>query len=372
MNPRKLFLTLLCYCLLQSLALQAQTLKFECVDSEESYQAQTYNPPQPLGNVNAVIIYVAFNSPPDQQFISYIDSLPSWYNQLGGRMQSFLQTASHGLHDINISILTNGSRPFRAADDFQLGGSIYSNISTLFINSVLDSVDALYDLGQFDNDGPDGEPNTNDDDGYVDFVSLNVLWPLDRGGVGLNISGPSRGEWISSDTSCHAGGGYIRVTGQGNGAIQQLVYDQAANEGIPMHEYGHVFGLPDMDHSSTTDLNHYSLGGFDIMAGGGFNGVASIYNPWFRDEMLGWVTPTQVTGNLTGESMTDLINTEKLLKYSPSVPSNALPSLKFDASYHTGTNQWESNWPMSDPELGRLLFLPRRLSLQQCGCFLGL
>jgi hypothetical protein len=32
--------------------------------------------------------------------------------------------------------------------------------------------DADVDFGQFDNDGPDGSPNSGDDDGYVDTVLL--------------------------------------------------------------------------------------------------------------------------------------------------------------------------------------------------------
>ena len=35
---------------------------------------------------------------------------------------------------------------------------------------ALAQVDALVDFGQFDNDGPDGNPNSGDDDGYVDMI----------------------------------------------------------------------------------------------------------------------------------------------------------------------------------------------------------
>jgi len=275
----------------------AQNPKFECAQSTSQYQAEGYIPPQPIGNVNMVVIYAVFHTPPPPPYISYHDSLLYWYGAIGSKMQSYFQTASNGLHNITVTVLTNGSRPFVAADDFQSGATVYENISPLFMTSIMDSVDAHYDLSQFD----------ANHDGYVDFVSLHVLWPLGRGGIGLNF--PS-GEWVSHDSSNIPGFGNIRVTGQGNAALQQIVYVQQDNDGIPMHEYGHsMAGLPDMDHAGVNDYNHYSLGGFDAMAGGGFNGVVSVYNPWFRDEWLHWITPVQVTQSVTSQSMTDLITT---------------------------------------------------------------
>ncbi|MBT7547600.1 MAG: hypothetical protein HN611_02900, partial [Gemmatimonadetes bacterium] len=38
-----------------------------------------------------------------------------------------------------------------------------------FVREVLEAVDDDVDLGLYDNDGPDGAPNSGDDDGYVDF-----------------------------------------------------------------------------------------------------------------------------------------------------------------------------------------------------------
>ena len=46
-----------------------------------------------------------------------------------------------------------------------------------FSKEVLSQVaqDPAVDLGQYDNDGPDGVPSSGDDDGYVDFIFLNTL-----------------------------------------------------------------------------------------------------------------------------------------------------------------------------------------------------
>jgi hypothetical protein len=37
---------------------------------------------------------------------------------------------------------------------------------------AIDSVDASVDFSQYDNDGPDGNPNSGDDDGFVDIVTF--------------------------------------------------------------------------------------------------------------------------------------------------------------------------------------------------------
>ena len=44
-----------------------------------------------------------------------------------------------------------------------------------FVREVLEAVDDDVDLGLYDNDGPDGEPNSGDDDGYVDIVFINII-----------------------------------------------------------------------------------------------------------------------------------------------------------------------------------------------------
>lgn len=331
-----------------------QDSNFECTYYEEDeYKVPPeFNPPQPVGSVNMVVIYAVFKTPVPPPYIAYYDSLPNWYDELRSKMQNFFQVSSNGLHNLNVTILTDGDKPFHAADDIKhpedIGwDGIYDNISDLFLSSVMEAVDAHYPLGNFDNDGPDGIPNSGDDDGYVDFVSLNVLFPYGMGGVGLGSDGNHSSFYTSQDISQKPGFGNIRIPYGRRGAIQQLVYTQVNNEGIPVHEYGHAMGkLPDMDHESTTYFNHYALGAFDVMSGSNFQGVYSIYNPWFRDDKLHWITPIQITGNRIGESMTDLLNTQKLIKYAPSMPPNTLSNQKYYVSYHTGVNDWEKKWPL--------------------------
>ena len=43
-----------------------------------------------------------------------------------------------------------------------------------FNREVLENADQDVDFGRFDNDGPDGFPNSGDDDGYVDYLFILV------------------------------------------------------------------------------------------------------------------------------------------------------------------------------------------------------
>ncbi len=41
-----------------------------------------------------------------------------------------------------------------------------------FVRDVVTADDAAINFGLYDNDGPDGNPNSGDDDGYVNFVAI--------------------------------------------------------------------------------------------------------------------------------------------------------------------------------------------------------
>lgn len=302
-----------------------------------------------LKTINAVIIYCTFKSPPDTAYTSYIDSLPYWYSDYGNYINSFIQTASYGTVKINTTVLTNGNKPFIGDDVFHTSNTIYGNLSYHFVTSVLDSVDKKYDLGKFDNDGPDGIPNSGDDDGYVDYVFLVVLWPLDRGGIGLNIPG----DFISNDPSNKPGFGNIRISNKPGKATQQIIYNKISP--VLVHEFGHSIGnFPDIDHAGSYYFNHYSIGSFDVMAHAhGFKNVPSIYNPYFRDEYLHWLKPVLITKDTTLQ-LQDLLTTGIVYKYAPKQLPGAYSGEEFYISYHTGKSRWERTWPV-DKKYGGVL-----------------
>lgn len=161
-----------------------------------------------------------------------------------------------------------------------LGGAGAGN----FVYDLL-SLQAGIDWGPYDNDGPDGIPNSGDDDGYVDILA--VVHPTrgaECGGSGSDDRIWSH-RWSLSGAITDAGpyetgtrsakGGFILVDDY---IIQPAISCEHAglNEiGVFTHELGHAFGLPDLyDTCSSSSLcpedttSHSGAGVWDLMAAG--------------------------------------------------------------------------------------------------------
>jgi M6 family metalloprotease-like protein len=172
-----------------------------------------------------------------------------------------------------------------------------------YILEVLELADPSVNFGTYDNDGPDGIPNSGDDDGFVDFVAIvqpeigaecgnNNLWSHRWvvGGWPEFAGNP----WTTDDA--RTGGGFIQVwdytiqpakgstNGCGSGVIEI---------GVFCHEFGHAFGLPDLydwDGGQSEGVGHWSL-----MGSGNWNRPPnpSHMDAWCKSQ-LGWVAPIDV------------------------------------------------------------------------------
>ena len=160
----------------------------------------------------------------------------------------------------------------------------------------------------FDNDGPDGLPNSGDDDGVVDFVTF--LQPEIGGECRTNVP-PSTGIWSHrfviagwnlqpyvTKTPRRGLGGqplagqFIRVNDY---TIQSAVGGITACEpgnimavGTVAHETGHAFDLPDLyDTRASTE----GIGGWGLMSSGNYSRPYSpaSYDAWSL-VTLGWAT----------------------------------------------------------------------------------
>jgi M6 family metalloprotease-like protein len=223
-----------------------------------------------------------------------------------------------------------------------------------FLLEVLTAADPSVDFGLYDNDGPDGVPNSGDDDGYVDFVAFvhpetggecfsgNMwshrwtvqTWP--------EFSGP-----YETDDS-RAGGGVIRITDY----VMQPALSCSGSMieiGVFAHEFGHAFGLPDL---YDRDGGGRGIGVHGLMGSGNWNTPSNPahMSAWSKVEM-GWVLPTEVGPvaqpytiscvNQTGEVYQLSIMEEKFRR------SNIAP---IDGSYSlrcglTGAEAGNRNWP---------------------------
>jgi len=169
-------------------------------------------------------------------------------------------------------------------------------------------------FAQFDNDGPDGIPNSPDDDGFVDAVVMmhpevggeckNVVpeaadniwahrWSLTQWGrlpVTTNDSSTSHGFIKVNDYIIQgAQGGDGVPTGRGG-----CEPNKPQSMGVVAHETGHLFGLPDLydtsDNNATAGIGRWGL------MGAGNQQVSwspTHMEAWSRAQ-LGWVTEVMI------------------------------------------------------------------------------
>lgn len=188
---------------------------------------------------------------------------------------------------------------------------------------------------RYDNDGPDGIPNSGDDDGVIDVVAF--LQPTIDGACG------SPGIWSHRATIAlwNNGQPYVTKTPRRDASgrpipgqflqvnsytIQSAVGgDQACSAGQIMpigtvtHETGHAFGLPDLydtDQLSGTQ----GAGEWSLMASGTY---ARPYSPSSFDAwslvQLGWVTVDTLSSGTT--VVAPPVQTSHTVYYAPSVTS---------------------------------------------------
>jgi M6 family metalloprotease-like protein len=156
-----------------------------------------------------------------------------------------------------------------------------------WLSSVFRKADALVDFGRFDNDGPDGVPNSGDDDGVVDL--LWIMYGTDcRGEWRSGYLWPGGGSLSYASADPAARGSSIRVgpavfMNAQRGAVCAPVYS-----GVLAHETGHAFGLPDL---YDYDFSSYGVGYWDLMGYGLYRSESSpAYLGAFSRAALGWIT----------------------------------------------------------------------------------
>lgn len=165
-----------------------------------------------------------------------------------------------------------------------------------FLVQIVAAADASMDLRAFDNDGPDGVPDSGDDDGVVDALVVEFLEaPLTCAGQGPTIWGHRAavsgwtGEPYLSDDVGH-GGEPIRVDDY---IVQPGVFCDGSLSTVVVaaHELGHILGLPDL-YDGTEGLlasqRNWVVGCWSIMAAGQWGcGPALAQGRWDRPPHMG-------------------------------------------------------------------------------------
>jgi len=177
-----------------------------------------------------------------------------------------------------------------------------------FVRDAVGRHDQNVDFGQFDNDGPDGIPNSGDDDGFVDIAV--VVYPTAGAecmGGGLNmwshhfrLSANGGSPAFTNDPSAN-GGVPIRVdryfVGPANSCGGGLI-----EIGVFCHEMGHALGIPDLYDTDDDPLylgDSEGIGNWGLMGAGGISPTFPSHMTAFSKERLGWLTYLNIAQDVT-------------------------------------------------------------------------
>jgi M6 family metalloprotease-like protein len=182
--------------------------------------------------------------------------------------------------------------------------------------------DPSIDFSQYDSDGPDGIPNSGDDDGFVDGLFIV------HAGPGAEETGSPNDIWSHQ----WAIPGYYTTNDAkfGGGNIQVYIYSTEPEQfasgsmqtvGVFAHEFCHVLGMPDLyDYDSgyinKWDDNNNPLFDWCLMSHGSWGGPAGWGDgsvpghpcAWIR-EQLGWITPTTLSASQYAVPIQDIETT---------------------------------------------------------------
>ena len=313
----RLFLFLLL--LLPSQALAAQ---FACAALESSAQQVVQTPE----HLSALVIFAQF------QDEGAPTTAPSWANglfddELPGSFAHFYREMSGGRIHVDGQVLPRRYRSRTTADTYLADTLGARGQFGRFNLEILTAADADADFGHFDNDGPDGVPNSGDDDGYVDIVFINLHTAPRDFFVGAATGIASLGldaDYISGDSA--AGGGFVRVRSRftGFGGTTQRGHTFSITASTMCHEFAHVLGLPDLfDQTALTvaeldpEEDSAGIGNWGIMGWGtlgwGVEDGPNAFSAWSL-ATLGWIEVEEVEGSVAGLEIGEIFSDRKAYK----------------------------------------------------------
>ncbi|MGW8267691.1 MAG: M6 family metalloprotease domain-containing protein [Longimicrobiales bacterium] len=179
-----------------------------------------------------------------------------------------------------------------------------------YLFDAVAAADSLIDFTQFDNDGPDGIPNSGDDDGVADAVAIQFLE------VSASCGGPS--VWPHRSRLEDWSDGVLFETDDIGAAGTPIVVSDYTTQGatdcggvavqnatVIAHELGHVLGLPDLYDRSRgirPEDRRWVVGCWSLMAAGSWGCGLDDRMAWVRPthfgawekEVLGWLSEVEV------------------------------------------------------------------------------
>jgi immune inhibitor A len=257
------------------------------------------------GSIKALVLLVDFDDVPADTIMNsrghFREMLFDADNEYS--MRSFYRWTSYGKLDITGEVFGWFRVPEQLsyyAND-RRGMGYYPKNTQRMIEDAIDVADSVVDFSEFDNDGPDGIPNSGDDDGFVDILMVV------HGGQGY--------EWTMNPAHIHSHAGRITVR-QVDGVSVEFYATEPENGkvGTFAHELGHLFGLPDL---YDVTLNTYGLGAWSLMSygswGGGDGSRPVGLDPWCKIQ-LGFVDPVEIDANIPGYNLPCIEDSAHVMK----------------------------------------------------------
>ena len=195
------------------------------------------------------------------------------------------------------------------------------------IKELLDARDGAVNFGLYDNDGPDGVPNSGDDDGFVDVLCVMHSFRGAECGLTANIQShswrysawPVSGGAPYTTNDARFGGGFIKVDDYDiTPALSCNTPNEIIEIGTLCHELGHGLGLPDLygiDPATGGLTGDKGAGDWSIMASGNWNtpDTPAHFDAWCKKE-LGWLVPTEINWQPTLASLPAIESTATAFK----------------------------------------------------------
>jgi len=216
--------------------------------------------------------------------------------------------------DLNLTGTVYGWYTLPQTNEYYAGpGTCYGLCETAhmyqLVQSTIAASDAAVNFGQYDNDGPDGIPNSGDDDGYVDFAAFvhPEMSGACNGGTPGNIwSHRSAFNPGILTNDARAGGGLIRVSDYVIQPVYNCDNSTLIEIGVFCHEFGHALGLPDL---YDIDGGSRGVGYWCLMGEGMWNTPSqpAHMGAWSLGEM-GWADVDEVQGPLSDYLLTPVAN----------------------------------------------------------------
>ncbi|NKB70131.1 MAG: T9SS type A sorting domain-containing protein [Candidatus Latescibacteria bacterium] len=284
------------------------------LDLTKSAKATTAAQLQPPPRAAALVLFAHFagasesGTPPPAWTQTLFDP------QLPGSIAHFYKTMSQGRHLIHGATAPNryGGGPAAA---YLAADAVTKGDFGRFSLEILQQADLDIDFSRFDDDGPDGVPNSGDDDGAVDALFLvlprvpaNFLRGPATGISSLGLDAP-----FSTDDRA-ADGGFIRIESS-RGTLQKG-HNASTAIGTICHEYGHLLGLPDLFNTlflaqsdappadDSAGIGRWGLMGWGALGWQGDDGPAS-FSAWSRLQ-LGWAQVEELAETETELALADV------------------------------------------------------------------